>query len=66
MATRTIKGAKERLLTILTAPFLVCGAKIPIFALLVAAFFEGNKAIIMLIISLISWLAALIMAKIMG
>jgi len=66
MATRTIKGAKERLVTILTAPFLVCGAKIPIFALLVAAFFEGNKATIMLIISLMSWLAALIMAKVLG
>jgi ferrous iron transport protein B len=66
MATRTIKGAKERLVTILTAPFLVCGAKIPIFALLVAAFFEGNKASIMLVISLMSWLAALIMAKVLG
>ncbi|MFA5528828.1 MAG: ferrous iron transport protein B, partial [Peptostreptococcales bacterium] len=29
MAARTIKGEKERLITILTAPFMPCGAKLP-------------------------------------
>lgn len=39
MAARTIKGEKERLITILTAPFMPCGAKLPIYALIIAAFF---------------------------
>lgn len=66
MAARTIKGKKERILTILTVPFLVCGAKIPVFALLVAAFFEGNQATLMMGITLASWAAALIVAKVLG
>ena len=63
MAARTIKGNKERLLTILTAPFMACGAKIPIFALLVSAFFPGDKAIMLLCITLVSWCFALLAAK---
>ena len=39
MATRTLKSPRERLATLLTVPFMNCGAKLPIFALLVAAFF---------------------------
>ncbi len=66
MATRTIKGHKERLLTILTAPFMVCGAKLPVFALLISAFFPGNKGFLLLGVTLLSWLSALIMAKVLG
>ena len=42
-----------------------CGAKLPVFALLVAAFFPENEARMMLIITLISWLGALIVARIL-
>jgi ferrous iron transport protein B len=38
MATRTLKSRKERIATLLTVPFMNCGAKLPVFALLVAAF----------------------------
>ena len=65
MAARTIKSPKERLATILTAPFMNCGAKLPIFALLVAAFFQKNEASVMFIITMISWVGALIAAKIL-
>ena len=66
MAARTIKGQKERLLTILTAPFMACGAKLPVFALLISAFFPGDKSLLLVLITLMSWLSALIVAKIMG
>jgi ferrous iron transport protein B len=66
MAARTIKGTKERLLTILTAPFMACGAKLPVYALLIAAFWPGSKGGLMLGITLASWLLALIMAKLLG
>ncbi len=65
MATRTLKSPKERLATLLTVPFMNCGAKLPVFALLVAAFFSEHKARMMLIITLISWLGALIVARIL-
>lgn len=39
MATRTMKEPKERLVTILVAPLMNCGAKLPVYALLIGAFF---------------------------
>ncbi len=63
MATRTLKSRKERLATILTAPFMNCGAKVPIFMLLVAAFFAHREAEAMFIITLIAWAGALLAAK---
>jgi ferrous iron transport protein B len=66
MAARTIKGEKERLITILTAPFMPCGAKLPIYALIIAAFFDKHESTIMLGITLLSWLIALSVARILG
>lgn len=63
MATRTLRSPKERLATLLTVPFMNCGAKLPVFALLIAAFFTDNEATMMLIITLISWIGALLAAK---
>ena len=62
MATRTLKSPKERLATLLTVPFMNCGAKLPVFALLVAAFFSNNEACVMLLITMISWMGALLVA----
>lgn len=64
MATRTMREPKERLLTILVAPLMNCGAKLPIYALLIGAFFPGNKALMMLFLTVISWVMALFAAKI--
>ena len=62
MAARTLKSPKERLATLLTVPFMNCGAKLPVFALLIAAFFAENEAQMMLLITMIAWLGALIVA----
>ena len=63
MASRTLKSPKERLATLLTVPFMNCGAKLPVFALLIAAFFAENEAMMMLVITAISWGGALLAAK---
>ncbi|NSW87005.1 MAG: ferrous iron transport protein B [Syntrophobacteraceae bacterium] len=63
MAARTLRSSKERLATILTAPFMNCGAKLPVFAMLIAAFFPARHAQIMLLLTLLSWAAALLLAK---
>ncbi|MFH2064305.1 MAG: ferrous iron transport protein B [Pseudomonadota bacterium] len=65
MATRTLKSPKERLATLLTVPFMNCGAKLPVFALLVAAFFAENEALVMVVITMIAWLGALLVAKLL-
>ena len=65
MAARTLKSSRERLATLLTAPFMNCGAKLPVFALLVAAFFAENEATVMLIITAIAWVGALLVARLL-
>ena len=41
MACRTIRDERERRATALLAPFMPCGAKLPVIALFAGAFFEG-------------------------
>jgi ferrous iron transport protein B len=42
-----------------------CGAKLPVYALLIGAFFSGDKARIMFLLTLLSWLFALFAAKVL-
>lgn len=43
MSTRTIESPKDRLATILIAPFMSCSARLPVYTLMVAAFFAQKK-----------------------
>jgi ferrous iron transport protein B len=65
MATRTLKSPRERMATLLTVPFMNCGAKLPVFALLIAAFFVKYEAAIMFAITLGAWAGALLVAKLL-
>jgi len=38
MATRTIENTKDRLITIMVLPFMACSARLPVYALMIAAF----------------------------
>lgn len=42
MATRTLESRKDRLITMMVTPFMICGAKLPIFALFIGAFFSAK------------------------
>ncbi|MEI6100512.1 MAG: ferrous iron transport protein B [Eubacteriales bacterium] len=42
MASRTIENDRDRKMTIMLTPFIPCGAKLPVFALFVGAFFPQN------------------------
>ena len=59
MATRTLRDEKDRLVTMLVAPFMNCGAKLPVYAMLIAAFFSGNRAGMMFLLWVLSWCVAL-------
>jgi len=42
MATRTIENPKDRLVTILVAPFMTCSARLPVYALMIAALWPAG------------------------
>lgn len=66
MATRTIESDRDRTVTIMILPLMSCGARLPIYALIIPAFFaEKYQAFTMWIIYLIGVLIALIAARIM-
>ncbi len=48
MAARTLKSRRDRILTILVIPFISCGAKLPVYVLLAAAFFPNNPALMVM------------------
>lgn len=45
MATRTIPSPKDRLATILVAPFATCSARLPVYALLISAFVPATPVV---------------------
>lgn len=52
MATRTLENRRDRILTIFMAPFMSCGARLPVYALFAAAFFpqSGQNIVFLLYI----------------
>jgi ferrous iron transport protein B len=63
MAARTLRSPKERMATLLTVPFMNCGAKLPVLALLIGAFFSDHQARYMFLATVVSWSVALLAAK---
>jgi ferrous iron transport protein B len=45
MATRTIESPKDRLVTMLVAPLMSCSARLPVYALLIAAFIPNTSVL---------------------
>lgn len=62
MASRTLRSPKERLATIITAPFMTCGAKLPVFILLVGVFFPHSQAQALFAMTLLGWAMALLVS----
>lgn len=59
MSTRTMREERDRLITMLVTPFMNCGAKMPVYAMLIAAFFPGNRTLMMMLLWGLSWATAL-------
>ncbi|MEX0773577.1 MAG: ferrous iron transport protein B [Balneolales bacterium] len=45
MATRTIENYRDRLLTIMVLPFMACSARLPVYALMIAAFIPSERVL---------------------
>ncbi|MFZ0308456.1 MAG: ferrous iron transport protein B [Terriglobales bacterium] len=74
MATRTIENKRDRIATILIAPFMTCSARLPIYTLLIAAFIPdrpvvgvllGARACVMLSLYVLGFLVAIATAKLL-
>ena len=59
MATRTMDRAVDRIVTILMAPFMSCGARLPVYVLFATAFFPTNGQNLVFGIYLVGILAAI-------
>lgn len=74
LSTRTIESKRDRIATILIAPFMTCSARLPVYALLIAAFIPerelagpllGSRAATLLGLYLLGFLAAFLTAKVL-
>ena len=74
MATRTIEDKRDRIATILIAPFMTCSARLPVYTMVIAAFIPeqrilgpifGSRAAAMLGLYVIGFLAAIMTARIL-
>jgi len=70
MATRTIRNERERRATAMLAPFMPCGAKVPVISLFAGAFFSEHQGVISFVVYLtgivLIFLGALLVNKITG
>ena len=69
MASRTIRNERERRATAMLAPFMPCGAKIPVIALFAGAFFDGAgwvSTVMYLSGIVLIFLGALLVNKVVG
>jgi len=73
LATRTIENQRDRMATILIAPFMTCSARLPVYTLVIAAFIPeqpvvgsllGSRAATLLGLYALGFLAAVATAKV--
>ncbi|NLA24107.1 MAG: ferrous iron transport protein B [Bacteroidales bacterium] len=62
MATRMLDDRKNRIVTMLILPFMSCSAKLPVYVLLIAAFFPSNPTLVLVSLYLIGIIFAIITA----
>ena len=57
MATRTIEDRRDRFATIMIAPFMSCSARLPVYTLMIGAFFAGQTVLGFISVSALLMLA---------
>jgi ferrous iron transport protein B len=74
MATRTIENKRDRLATVLIAPFMTCSARLPVYSMVIAAFVPnrhiagslfGSRAASMLALYVLGFVVAVITARVL-
>lgn len=62
MASRTLSSQRDRKMTIVVTPFMSCSAKLPIYGMIIAAFFSTKAPLVMITIYCIGILVAIFSA----
>ena len=62
LATRTLENRNDRLLTMLINPFMSCSARLPVYILIIGAFFPDNPGTVLFSIYAIGIFIAVLMA----
>ncbi|MDR2831288.1 MAG: ferrous iron transport protein B [Methanobrevibacter sp.] len=65
MATRTMEHERDRILTMLLIPFMSCTARLPVYALFVAAFFSAYQGEVIFSLYFLGVVVAIIVATIL-
>ncbi len=65
MATRTLENKNDRLLTMLILPFMSCSARLPVYVLLISAFFTQNQGLVLFSIYIIGIVLAVLIGLLM-
>ena len=66
MATRTIRNRGDRLLTMMIIPFMSCSARLPVYVVLISAFFPNYPALVFIGIYLLGIAIAILFSKILN
>jgi ferrous iron transport protein B len=66
MATRTIRNKGDRLLTMMIIPFMSCSARLPVYIVLISAFFKDYPAVVFIGIYLLGIVMAVLFARILN
>ena len=64
MGSRIIESRKSRLVTMLITPLMSCSARLPIYLILIGAFFQSHASLVLLGIYSIGILLAIVMARV--
>ena len=59
MATRSLESRRDLCITLLNTPFMSCSARLPVYILMVSAFFPVNQGLVLLSIYLVGILMAI-------
>lgn len=65
MSTRTLENRKDRILTMMIIPFMSCSARLPVYILLISAFFAAYRGLVLFAIYLTGILLAILVALVM-
>jgi ferrous iron transport protein B len=66
MATRTIRNRGDRLLTMMIIPFMSCSARLPVYVVLISAFFPNYPALVFVGIYFLGIVVAILFSKILN
>jgi ferrous iron transport protein B len=65
MASRSLENKKDRILTMIITPFMSCSARLPVYIVIISAFFAENQGFVLFSIYLIGIIIAILVALVM-